>query len=261
MKYDTVTIMMDIIVTLIVGITILIPTTGFGAEEKQRNRPTQGNEVGKKAVRKSVTMPVYKPPIRGYPKERQCGGSRGSEVFLLYLITPDDHIGLTVREQPTLYWDLLKPIRNRAEFTLIEDQAVHPLLEIDLGSELEAGAYHLSLADYGVRLMLDKIYRWFVSIVLDPEHRSKDFVLEGGIVYTEPEEVLTARLSQVCNEAAPHIYAESGIWYDALSTITDLVYYAPDDMHLKKQRASLIEQVGLRDVAKFEMKSGNFTRQ
>ncbi|GJQ58676.1 MAG: DUF928 domain-containing protein [Candidatus Scalindua sp. AMX11] len=261
MKDDKAKVVWSTIVTLIMGTTIVIAPTGFGAEGKQGNRQAKSTEVGKKTVRKSNSMPVYKAPICGYPKERQCGGSRGSGVYPLHLIIPDDRIGRTVSDQPILYWDLLKPIRNQAEFTLIDNVAVHPLLEIDLGPKMEAGMYHISLADYGVRLMPCKLYRWFVSIILDPKHRSKDFVLEGGIEFIVPEEPLTKRVSQASREEVPYVYAESGIWYDALAAITGLINDAPDNIQLRKQRASLIEQIGLRDVAEYEMKSGNLKRQ
>ncbi len=48
---------------------------------------------------------------------------------------------------------------------------------------------------------------------------------------------------------APRRYAEAGVWYDALMAISDLMQSNPADMELRQQRASLLEQGGLAEVA------------
>ena len=47
----------------------------------------------------TVTVPVYKPPLRGAPGGRVGGGTRGTprDLFVLSALAPD-HSGLTVQE-------------------------------------------------------------------------------------------------------------------------------------------------------------------
>ena len=47
-------------------------------------------------------------------------------------------------------------------------------------------------------------------------------------------------------------YAEAGLWYDAIATISEMIEKTPDDRKLRKQRASLLQQVGLWEVARYD---------
>ena len=49
----------------------------------------------------------------------------------------------------------------------------------------------------------------------------------------------------------PGIYADEGIWYDALSAICELIKTHPNDKNLRLQRASLLGQVVLPVVSPY----------
>ena len=53
----------------------------------------------------------------------------------------------------------------------------------------------------------------------------------------------------------PRIYAEVGLWYDAVSTLGDLIDTPPKGItlqELRQQRAALLEQVDLEEVAAYD---------
>ena len=50
------------------------------------------------------------------------------------------------------------------------------------------------------------------------------------------------------------IYAETGIWYDSLSSISNAIDKHPEARNLHQQRASLLERIGLPEVALYEYK-------
>jgi Flp pilus assembly protein TadD len=54
----------------------------------------------------------------------------------------------------------------------------------------------------------------------------------------------------------PALYAESGIWYDAIDDLSRLISAEPDNRRLREQRAALLEQVGLREAAEFDRAAG-----
>jgi hypothetical protein len=56
-------------------------------------------------------------------------------------------------------------------------------------------------------------------------------------------------LAQAEKGEIPQIYAEAGIWYDALMAISDLIDARLEDGVLRKQLSGLLEQVGLSEVA------------
>ena len=65
------------------------------------------------------TRIVYKPPLRGAPAVRIDGGSRGSGISLICLnVLAPDHTGLTVHDQPSLFWYQSEPADVPFELTL-----------------------------------------------------------------------------------------------------------------------------------------------
>lgn len=199
-------------------------------------------------------LPVYKPPLRGAPLGRVAGGTRGvnTHLPLLAALAPD-HIGLTVQEQPVLYWYLAEAVDNRIELTLIDEKTVQPLLERTFDSPTAPGVQRVRLADYGVRLQTGVPYQWFVALGTDPTRRSKYIVAGAAIERIELTATLQAQLAQTNAIEAASIYAAAGLWYDALMVLSDLIEAAPADPILRQQRAALLEQVGLTDIAKEEM--------
>jgi hypothetical protein len=199
-------------------------------------------------------MPVYKPPLRGAPAGRIGGATRGTterESFSLLVLAPD-HVGYTTKEQPCLYWYISKPTTYSVVLTVTERNAVKPLVEKILKGPEKVGIQSVCLADYGVRLRPNVQYKWFVALVPDAEHRSKDIMAGGILSLVDPQPSLLAKLKTVDSSNAHYIYAEEGFWYDALEAITRMIDASPDNADLHKQRASLLEQVGLAEAADFE---------
>ena len=189
---------------------------------------------------------VYVPPHRGAPSTRVGGATRGpwGESLNLAVFAPN-HTGLTTREQPSLYWFVSKPISHPIELTLVDPRVVKPVLEIRLPLPLPAGVHRFDLADHGIRLDQGVVYRWFVAVVADVDRRSRDAVAGGTIERVEPSSELRAKLAQVSPGALPALYASEGLWYDAISAISDLIEAAPEDSSLRDGRVSLLSQVGL----------------
>jgi len=200
-------------------------------------------------VADAADAPVYKPPTRGAPGGRVGGGTRGiqREVFVLSVLAPD-HSGFTTSEQPSLYWYISAPTSLPVEVTVMDPQGVQPILETRLSPAVKAGVQRIRLADYNVRLSPGAAYRWFVAVVPDADRRSKDILAGGAIERVETPDELKAKLTQTANKDMPSVYAEAGIWYDALRAISDLIEAAPQDQELQKQRAAMLAQVGLPTV-------------
>jgi len=232
-------------------------------QSEQKDRPSpKGLESQKSATPNS--QPVYQPPLRGAPGGRIGGGTRGIgderiALFVLGVLAPN-HVGLTVQGQPKLYWYLSKPTNLPVEVTIIEDQAVSPLLEERINLPVQAGINCLRLADHRITLLLGKPYRWFVGAVPSADRRSRDIIAGGMIERIDVPESLRLKLSQADKRDIPSIYAESGIWYDAIMAISELIEANPNDMNLRKQRAALLEQVGLPEVAEYELKQAGLAK-
>lgn len=228
-------------VTVLVGmLTVSFAGQAGDAEQDERKAPlvTPGG------------VPVYKPPLRGAPVGRVGGGTRGAgsaEPFVA--VYAPEHVGLTVEAQPSLYWYLSEKSDAVVEFTLIDDHSIHPLLEKRFTPPVEPGVHCVNLKEEEVSLALGTQYKWFVALVLDAEHRSQDIIAGGAIERTHCPAALQEQLARLPKTEAPALYAERGIWYEAVSTISELIAVSPSERQLRQKRAALLEQVGLAAAA------------
>jgi uncharacterized protein DUF928 len=190
-------------------------------------------------------VPVYNPPSRGAPGGRIGGGTRGGgNIFVLSVLAPD-HSGFTTKEQPSLYWFISKPTSLPVEVTVMDPQGIKPILETQLPSPTKPGIQRVRLADYNIHLAPGAAYRWFVAVVPDADRRSKDILAGGAIERVALQEDVTAKLAKASDKEVPFVYAQEGLWYDALNSISDLIDAAPQNQELQNQRTALLKQVGL----------------
>jgi len=195
----------------------------------------------------------YRPPVRGAPASRVGGGSRGvGDITLELSVLAPDHTGLTTKSQPTLYWFISKPANARLDVTVINDEDIDPVLEKVVGTPKSAGIQKLDLATAGTTLKPGIEYRWFVSVTPDEGQRSNDVVASGTIQYTAPDADLKSRIATSDERTLASIYAENGVWYDAIDSISRAIQRNPGDANLRARRAALLEQVGLKAVADYD---------
>jgi hypothetical protein len=193
--------------------------------------------------------------LRGAPASRVGGGSRGTADITgeLSVLAPD-HTGLTTRSQPTLYWYLSRPANARLDVTVMNEEKIDPLLEKVIGVPKTAGIQSLDLATVGTTLKPGVEYRWFVSLTPDESQRSNDIVASGTIKYVPPDAALQGQITRADTLAQARIYAEDGIWYDAIDSISRAIRENPADTSLHTRRAAMLEQVGLKSVADYDRK-------
>jgi hypothetical protein len=218
---------------------------------------------------RGVALPLYRPPVppkapsfvppkRGKPAGRVGGGSRdtGGDAWPVLAALVPEHVGRTVSDQPSLFWyiDAVPKAGTQLVFALIDEDSVEPIREISLDAPAQAGVQRISLSAYGVKLEPGVEYEWSVALVVDPEQRSNDIIASGWIDrLKEAPEGLESRTQEGAATSAVNAYAELGLWYDALSAISDLIDQNPGDALLKQIRAALLQQVGLGEVARAEL--------
>lgn len=238
--------------------TMGIPCPGIAAADQPARSQAQGIEDQSKRSAAAVGMPVYNPPKRGAPGGRVGGGTRGAgdDLPVVSVLAPD-HVGLTVREQPSLYWYLSKTTTYPVELAIIISQGIQPttpLIEKRIPAPTQPGVHPIRLTDFGVRLSTGVQYQWFVSLVRKPDRRSNDVIAGGFIERVAPPEAMAVSLAQAGNAKASHVYAQSGFWYDAVMTLSEMIDAAPKDHGLRQQRAALMKQVGLPEIAEYDLK-------
>jgi hypothetical protein len=228
------------------GFLILTGANPARAAEPKAGPPPSGGQAQSRENVGSPSFPVYRPPVRGAPGGRVGGGTRGytRDTFVLSVLAPD-HMGLTVSEQPALYWAISNATALPVELAVMDPRKTEPIVEKRLPSPVTAGVHRIRLADYGVRLEPGVAYRWSVTVVPDANRRSRDILAGATIERVETQADLGEKLGKSAKDRLPFLYAESGLWYDALAAIAELIETAPQDPALQKQRDALLSQAGL----------------
>jgi hypothetical protein len=182
------------------------------------------------------------------------GGTRGdgSSTPLIAAIAPD-HAGLTGSEQPVLYWYLSAPTSLPIEIIVNDETGVQPILEVRIQASSHPGLNSVRLADYGVKLNAGVNYEWSIALILDQDHRSKDVVATGSIQRIAVGHIIDTKPGDIGRAALPSHYAGAGLWYDAIQAVSDLIDADPSNVGFRRQRATLLEQVGLTEVAKADL--------
>ena len=247
--------------TLLLGLAIISPDIPLaignhpllekGALYASADQPSTKDKKDDKDKDQTVKEPAarlfaYKPPLRGTPGNRVGGGTRGidRDMPVIAALVPD-HTGLTTKGQPILYWYLSQQTKHNIEFTLNDDHSVEPVIEVSLKGIDGKGIRSIRLSDFNITLLQGVEYQWFVTVVRDPEQRSKDIIATGTIRRIEPSKTLNDELAGAGRKDLPYIYAEHGIWYDTFSFLSELINETPDDIGLIRMRTSLLEQAGL----------------
>ncbi|SEH08300.1 DUF928 domain-containing protein [Candidatus Venteria ishoeyi] len=223
--------------------------------------PAVQAELNSEPRTKPMQMPSFKisyvPPNVGAPTRRVGAGTRGkvcneanmiSESFKIVALGPV-MTGYTLSAQPVLYWSInqavqgdfiftINPLSSDAEaFSLYE-----PLLDETRQLSLQAGIHAFKLSDYAIELKTKQEYEWSVTLVCDNKMPSLNLSATGSIQRIAPSQGLLAQIKSTSEQQQPYLYARSGIWYEALQSLSQLIENVPDSRQLKKIRHNLLQQ-------------------
>lgn len=228
---------------LVAATVLAAAATGAAAETA---RPST-DPAAARAPAGQAAPPIYIPPRRGAPADLAPAATRSPLMQQKLKLLAPDHVGLTVSDRPTLYMyvgerghlqvlvtrgaEAAGPAVASGRVEVAEAPAIRPL---DLGAmkaTLEPGQ------DYRVTLMLFD---------------------RGGIVRSTESAVLRrvgepVELAVIAAGADPaaraRAYASAGIWFDAVDSISRAIAAAPDAAGPREDRAALLEQAGLPELA------------
>jgi len=210
------------------------------------------------------SKPIYIPPKNEELKKKltlraRVGGTahstEGTELEVQALVP--DHVGLTANRNPALNWFLSEPTTHEIRFTLADNRITGPLREVPIPTPTRAGIQTINLKELGVTLNADVQYHWYVSVIRNSDSPSKEDIVVGGVIERcELSECLTemgARLT--CAQQGVLENARAGFWYDAMGCLCNLIDLNPADMQLRRLRAALLREVGLNDVADWDLRA------
>ena len=231
----------------------------YNAESRQTNdlpveyKTTENRlAIAKAHTKHNRPIARYIPPapLQPTPQIRiATGGTRSlNNGFPIVALLVPEHMAYTVKEQPTLYWHISQTTQKPVVLTLIELDAVKPLLEEPLQNLVPRNIQALKLANYGIRLQPNKIYEWSVRIIEDPNDPSGDAIARSFIQRVIPNAEISAALEQSDPLSRAQAYARNGIWHDALATLMEGDSSSQAQDRLRRARDWLLGQVELKQV-------------
>jgi hypothetical protein len=235
----------------IAGLILMLTVMGSDTIVAAADKPTVPNAV----QQNDVQLPLYTPPKKLAPRARVGGALRGTEGAdpEIVALVPD-HVGMTIKQTPTLSWYLSKITTYPLRFTLNDTQKILPVYEGPLPTPTEAGVQSIDLKAMGLMLEPNVQYRWFVSARRNSDSHSQDIVAGGMIERCEFSECLTITSpNTTCDQESVRTNAMMGLWYDAMECLCSLIRKDPREASLRRMRAALLRQVGLNGVADWDL--------
>ena len=210
---------------------------------------------------------VVRFPNVGTPRRRTAAATRGATAAVpdscgnstneqLVALLPSTEPALTVAEYPAIFVFLPQTSAKKAEFILVEDNKDNNkerevLYETTVTLPSNPGIVSVSLPNNKTLppVEVGKSYRWYFSVICNPQDRSDEPYVEGEIQRVEPSPNLVAELKNVPSRDRAALYAEAGIWYDAVNSIAQLRRSSPNDTAIAADWAELLKSVGLDTIS------------
>ncbi|MEH2400819.1 DUF928 domain-containing protein [Nostoc sp.] len=202
-------------------------------------------------------LPPGPPPggrVRGGAKRGEpiCPLTKPKLTALVPFTESDEVInvwGQTTLERPSwfFYVPYTKNSPYEVEFVL-QDQDSNEISRPPIALPDKPGVIRVSLPSTAPALALNKQYRWFFTINCNKQTISPPTFVEGVIVRVELNPTVVKKLQTTELLKRYAIYAENGIWYDALTILAQLRQKNPEDATLQAEWRHLLGQTHLDDI-------------
>ena len=187
------------------------------------------------------------------PGNRESGSTRSTTCIAadenLIALMPESNYGLTEQAYPTVYFYLPATTAEHLKFVLLNETTNELVYEGRFKVDASGGIASVSLPDNGIQqpLAVGEAYVWYVAVMCNPADPSADAVTEGQIARVEP----LAAATEATEAELPALYAEAGLWYDALAASATL----KQDVGSTTDWNALLDAVELSDLIPAELLS------
>lgn len=168
----------------------------------------------------------------------------------LTTLAPYSHVGQSNATNPTFTWYIPDRESYLMEFWLYEfdptsyDSKGKQIYEAKLAST--AGVMSHTLPKKQVSLSPGKTYIWQVALICNPNSPSQSLVINNQIEIVEVDPTLKTQLNNSSDRLTKaNIYAQVGLWYDALAEVATM----PKDPQAQDLTLKLISQLAQTEQA------------
>lgn len=188
------------------------------------------------------------------PHNRRDGGSRGNCLANgkdFVALVPDRPINKTALISPQILF-YVPPTEEPKEIEFIlrdrEDELVYKTL---MQTTDRSGIMSVTIPEQVKENTreFDGDYHWYLSLICNSKQRSQDIVLEGWIEYIELNNSVKEKINLSDSISKSNLLQQEGIWYDALSVLTEQQNSDFDLSLISTKWSQLLESIGLSELS------------
>lgn len=234
-------------------------TESLGSKEQASLANTPENIIATEASNQAIeSISNFQPPDRGAPNRTADGGARGCGQMTL--LTPGDRGATTISGNPTFFWYInptpddptkYRPIQKLAVVVINEKEEEIYAQMIDAPSEASIVSFKLPEND----LPALEPGQWY-NIFIGAYNQENPNIYEpcNSLSAWVKRQVLTDEQQQelnivASNEERLQFYIQHEIWYDALTTLADIIRQSPHNSTLNLQWIQMLESIELGELA------------
>lgn len=191
----------------------------------------------------------------GLPTHRRDGGSRSGDNCVanaqkhnLVALIPNKTIGISSSASPELFFYVPEISSQKTLEFVLRNEQDELLYETYLTTE-GSGIMSVEVPDSVPSNSLEEQnYHWYLSMICDPQQRSRDIVVEGWMRQKAIAPATSQQLDSASLVEKAEVYSDRGFWYDALSILAERGSVAEQPM-VREKWSELLQSVDLEELA------------
>ncbi len=185
----------------------------------------------------------------GRPGSQTAGDGRGvCQVPVntpLTALIPKSHFGKTIASHPTFWvyvpYSTQEPLVG--EFVL-QTENRQDVYRVPFTLNGTPGLVPIQLPSTAPALETGESYRWYFKVYCNQEKDNVPFFVQGWVQRVAASDALKQELA-AANSRQDRVFADRGIWYDAVSHLARLHQQQPNNQALQKAWQRLLEAKGI----------------
>lgn len=186
----------------------------------------------------------------GGSRDTGCGNSEeisGSPLRALVPSLPEsNNWAVTVAANPQFFVYVPKSSARNAEFAL-KDEDQNDVYRTKLPISGQEEIIEIRLPE-NTSLQVGKRYSWYFSMFCNTRDRSQNPSINSWSLRTELNSNLSAKIKQAAPIERYKLYAQNGIWHEAVATLAEERRKNPADSTLASEWKKLLESAGIKNL-------------
>ena len=172
----------------------------------------------------------------------------------LRVLAPPDHVGLTVRDRPAIFYYLSKATDKKLRI-IVSHEMDYPAA-LDMTIDPKPGIQRIDLSDGKFTMAPNEMYKLTLMLIVDPDENSKNVVVGCQIKRIDAPYTLLAELGKRADLREKAVaFVQNHIWFDALAALSQKIDSVSQNKSLREDRARLLDREGLSEAADFDRES------